>query len=77
MSNFVEIGRSVTELRHLFEIHYGGRPPSGIPNNASYEVTFRKAVIFWLCARNFVIIGQSFPELQHFFEIHYGGRPPF
>jgi hypothetical protein len=32
--------------RHFFEIEYGGRQLSWIPNNANYEGTLGRAVIF-------------------------------
>jgi hypothetical protein len=60
----------------FFEIQNGGRQPSWIPNNANYEVTPRRAVIFCFRVSNFVKIGRSVPELPHCFEIQYGGRPP-
>jgi hypothetical protein len=44
---------SVDRFRNtaFFEIQYGGRQPSWIPNNSNYEVTLRRAVIFWLCVK--------------------------
>jgi hypothetical protein len=60
----------------FFEIRYGGRPPSWIPNNANFEMNLRTGVIFCLCVSIFMKIGQSVPELSHFFEIQYGGRSP-
>jgi hypothetical protein len=49
-SNFVRIDRSIPEMQAFFEIQYGSRQPSAIPNNANYEMTLRKAVIFLLYA---------------------------
>jgi hypothetical protein len=64
-----------TGVQHSFEIQYGGRPPSWIPNNANCEVTLKEQLPSG-CVSNFVKIGQSVPELQHSFEIQYGDRPP-
>jgi hypothetical protein len=44
MSNLMGIGQSVADLEHFFEIQYGGRPPSWIPNNTNFEVDLRTAV---------------------------------
>jgi hypothetical protein len=49
VSKFVRIGRYIHQLHPFFEIQYDGRQPSWILSNANYEVTFRKAVNFWLC----------------------------
>jgi hypothetical protein len=75
VSNFVKIGHPFPNYS-IFEIQYGGRPPSWIPHNANIEVNLSTEVAFCLCVSNFVKIGRSVPELRHFFEIQYGGRSP-
>jgi hypothetical protein len=71
----MRIGQSIPEIQAFFEIQYGGRQPSWIPNNANYEVTLKKQSFFG-CVReiscelinpfpNYAILSKSNMAVSH------------
>jgi hypothetical protein len=51
MSSFLKISEADCKLWYCIQLQYGSRPPSWSFNNANFEVTLRKKVIFSLCVK--------------------------
>jgi hypothetical protein len=57
VSNFVRIGQSVPELRHFFEIQYGGWSPSWIPEMYAFCPLATNRIPSYANTENFMLIG--------------------
>jgi hypothetical protein len=67
VSNFVKIGRSVPELRHFFEIQYGGRSPSWIPEMYAFCQLALNRMPSYANVENFMPIGLPVQKLERFY----------
>ena len=73
LPNFMQISQTIAKIKPLFDIQYGGCPPSWIFTSARFQLPIQRAIC--VTVPNLVQIVQGVVEIWPFSTFQNGGRP--